>query len=143
MDRTQKWMGSVGCLGQIENIKRQSLLSSNDDLSVVKQAGLLIDGIRWSIYNAGSTSTTSYDSGYQYASAKVMCPSGWRLPTEKELNSLISNYSAWTTYKGIAGRWLSGTNPYSPNVNRIFCPAILTLDTSSKTAGYYWTSVMS
>ena len=26
MDRTQKWMGSVGCLGQIENIKRQSLL---------------------------------------------------------------------------------------------------------------------
>lgn len=114
--------------------------SSNDDLSVVKQAGLLIDGIRWSIYNAGSTSTTSYDSGYQYASAKVMCPSGWRLPTEKELNSLISNYSAWTTYKGIAGRWLSGTNPYSPNVNRIFCPAILTLDTSSKTAGYYWTS---
>ena len=25
MDRTQKWMGSVGCLGQIENIKRQSL----------------------------------------------------------------------------------------------------------------------
>ena len=30
MDRTQKWMGSVGCLGQIENIKRQSL---NTDLS--------------------------------------------------------------------------------------------------------------
>ena len=26
MDRTQKWMGSVGCLGQIENIKRQSLI---------------------------------------------------------------------------------------------------------------------
>jgi hypothetical protein len=23
--RTQKWMGSVGCFGQIENIKRQSL----------------------------------------------------------------------------------------------------------------------
>ena len=29
MDRTQKWMGSVGCLGQIENIKRQSLLNDN------------------------------------------------------------------------------------------------------------------
>ena len=27
MDRTQKWMGSVGCLGQIENIKRQSLIT--------------------------------------------------------------------------------------------------------------------
>ena len=25
MDRTQKWMGLVGCFGQIENIKRQSL----------------------------------------------------------------------------------------------------------------------
>ena len=25
--RTQKWMGSVGCFGQIENIKRQSLIS--------------------------------------------------------------------------------------------------------------------
>ena len=29
MDRTQKWMGSVGCLGQIENIKRQSLVIPN------------------------------------------------------------------------------------------------------------------
>ena len=26
--RTQKWMGSVGCFGQIENIKRQSLLKA-------------------------------------------------------------------------------------------------------------------
>ena len=29
MDRTQKWMGSVGCLGQIENIKRQSLFKDS------------------------------------------------------------------------------------------------------------------
>lgn len=25
MDRKQKWMGSIGCFGQIENIRRQSL----------------------------------------------------------------------------------------------------------------------
>ena len=31
MDRTQKWMGSVGCLGQIENIKRQSLNNEEID----------------------------------------------------------------------------------------------------------------
>ena len=28
MTRTQKWMGLVGCFGQIENIKRQSLFKS-------------------------------------------------------------------------------------------------------------------
>ena len=32
MDRTQKWMGSVGCLGQIENIKRQSLIYIEESL---------------------------------------------------------------------------------------------------------------
>ena len=30
MDRTQKWMRSVGCLGQIENIKRQSLITTSE-----------------------------------------------------------------------------------------------------------------
>ena len=35
MDRTQKWMGSVGCLGQIENIKRQSLDNDNLYLKII------------------------------------------------------------------------------------------------------------
>ena len=29
--RTQEWMGSVGCFGQIENIKRQSLMNYPDN----------------------------------------------------------------------------------------------------------------
>ena len=38
MDRTQKWMGSVGCLGQIENIKRQSLFIAIKSLSYFDDA---------------------------------------------------------------------------------------------------------
>ena len=41
MDRTQKWMGSVGCLGQIENIKRQSL--TKDILDFEKKLSKLED----------------------------------------------------------------------------------------------------
>ena len=38
MTRTQKWMGPVGCFGQIENIKRQSLFMSSAYCKAVANA---------------------------------------------------------------------------------------------------------
>ena len=121
--------------------------SNNDDLIGVKSAGLEIDGVKWMIYNCGTTSTASYDkfiitteSGYLYSEASVACPSGWRLPTDTELKALSANYSAWTSYKGITGRWFSGSCPYSANVNRVFFNAHHNYSTTPLTHGYYWSS---
>ena len=43
--RTQKWMGSVGCFGQIENIKRQSLITLASDGDAL--TGLWFDGQKY------------------------------------------------------------------------------------------------
>ena len=106
-----------------------------------------IDGVKWMIYNCGTTSTASYDkfiitteSGYLYSEASVACPSGWRLPTDKELEALSVNYSAWTSYKGIIGRWFSGSCPYSTTVNRVFFHVKHEFSTTPLTTGYYWSS---
>ena len=123
--------------------------SNNDELIGVKSAGLDIDGVRWMIYNCETTSTASYDkfitstgSGYVYSAASVACPSGWRLPTEKELKALSTNYSAQTSYKGVNGRWFSGTKTYSTDVNRVFLPTQDETGNSSskRQRGYYWSS---
>ena len=74
--------------------------------------------------------------------ASVACPSGWRLPTEKELKALSTNYSAQTSYKGVNGRWFSGTKTYSTDVNRVFLPTQDETGNSSskRQRGYYWSS---
>ena len=106
--------------------------SNNDDLIGVKSAGLEIDGVKWMIYNCGTTSTASYGNlqstgaspKLTYAAASVICPSGWRLPTKDELISLCTNYSNWISYKGIIGRWFSGNIEYSASAQAIFLPKV-------------------
>mgnify|MGYP003291082992 CR=1 FL=1 len=51
------------------------------------------------------------------------CPSGWRVPTRKELEELCMNYSEMTSYNNQEGYWMSGPNSYSSNVTQIFLPA--------------------
>ena len=123
--------------------------SNNDDLIGVKSAGLEIDGVKWMIYNCGTTSTASYGNlqstgaspELTYAAASVICPSGWRLPTKDELISLCTNYSNWISYKGIIGRWFSGSNSYSTDVNRVFLPKRLkAINEISKHEGSYWSN---
>lgn len=75
------------------------------------------------------------------------CPSGWRVPTKAELNSLIQNYSKWTTDEsGREGRWFSGSVPYSIYVPQIFFPGAGHRDYDDGKAYYrgrygrYWSS---
>lgn len=79
------------------------------------------------------------------------CPEGWRIPTEKEIIELSSNYSAWTSMKAphsntrFNGRYFSGIYTYIDNAPKIFMIAAgqREYDTETKLGrrgeyGYYW-----
>ena len=71
------------------------------------------------------------------------CPTGFRVPTEAELNSLRNSPNVWTTKNGVLGR-LFGTAP-----NQIFLPVSRyrnttgLLNTDLRSAGHYWSSTQS
>lgn len=52
------------------------------------------------------------------------CPEGWRMPDMADFSLLAKHYSELTTYYdgGQRGRWFSGPEPYSTEVQRIFLP---------------------
>ena len=53
------------------------------------------------------------------------CPEGWRVPELFDFYSLAEHYSDFVEYPegGPKGRWFSGPEQYSTNVQRIFLPA--------------------
>ncbi len=53
------------------------------------------------------------------------CPEGWRVPELFDFYSLAEHYSNFVEYPegGPKGRWFSGPEEYSTNVQRIFLPA--------------------
>ena len=52
------------------------------------------------------------------------CPTGWRVPTKKELLKLKKNKSSLTTNEnGQVGYWFCGANSYSETVPSVFFPA--------------------
>ena len=75
------------------------------------------------------------------------CPTGWRVPTSEELNSLVKNHS-WATNDGQLGQWFTGSNAYAAEVPKIFLPAAgcrggygAHADSGQRnTYGYYWSS---
>ena len=70
---------------------------------------------------------TLWNSGTEEKPVKTEydpCPTGWRVPTYKELNKLRSNNSSWTTnVDGQAGYWYCGSNSYTSEVPQVFFPA--------------------
>ena len=52
------------------------------------------------------------------------CPSGWRVPTDAELEALVQNFSDMTSNAaGQYGYWFSGDVPYSEQAQSVFFPA--------------------
>ena len=94
-----------------------------------------IDGKTWKQFNLGASESNLYGSRYTYDNAQTACPTGWRLPTKDELESLSANYSDWTTYLGVKGRWFSGSQSYSQTAPAIFLPELFTYS-----FGRYWSS---
>lgn len=76
------------------------------------------------------------------------CPSGWRVPTCKELEGLTGNYSEWTENdKGQGGYWVCGACEYSSASPKIFLPAAgyRNSEGDADGRGYsanYWTSAL-
>ena len=63
--------------------------------------GVEINGIIWATRNVDAPNTfvdkpEDYGNYYLWEEAKNVCPSDWRLPTQSELEDLISNGSIWT-----------------------------------------------
>ena len=107
--------------------------------------GVVVGGVRWATRNvasSGSFVANPQDNGgfFTWAQAQNACPSGWRLPTQAEFESLINAGSVWTTENGVLGR-LFGIAP-----NQIFLPTAgvrYGYDGSLhhvNEGGYYWSS---
>jgi uncharacterized protein (TIGR02145 family) len=57
------------------------------------------------------------ETGNEWQAAKDPCPSGWRVPTTEEHQSLINSGSSWTTQNGVTGRI------FGSGSNTLFLPA--------------------
>ena len=104
-------------------------------MSDIEQAGLLVAGCRWSLFNVGSTSTVKAGIFYTYveSKSKCPCPSGWRVPKYSELRTLSENHSEITTFYSVNGMWFSGNAEYPvDNSQSLFLPLILYSDRSRR-----------
>ena len=127
----------------------------------------LPSGTRWATCNIGASTSTAYGNyyawgetstksnytevNYTYTGNPTTLPSsadaatanwgtGWRMPTQTEMQELIDNCTVtWTTQNGVNGRLFTGTNG-----NSIFLPAAgYRLDSELYGAGsngVYWSS---
>lgn len=57
------------------------------------EQGVNINGVIWATKNVGATAPQQWGNYYTWDEACKVCPTGWRLPTEAELKSLISTGS--------------------------------------------------
>ncbi len=101
-----------------------------------------INGVKWATQNVGEIGTfvdnmTDYGNYYTWEEAQSVCPSGWRLPTNRELEQLVNSGSTWTTIDGITG-FKFGTDD-----NTLFFPAAGRYDEKLwyvGSHGSYWSS---
>jgi len=89
----------------------------------------------------GTTWNNIYPNDAAWGAANDPCPSGWRVPTHEEQQSLVnSGYSEMTTLNGVTGRYFGNGN------NKVFFPAAgfrlgMTGNlTSAGNYGAYWSS---
>ena len=86
-----------------------------------EDAGMLYQWNRSQAWNVIDEEVGNWDNrwatGTEWVAQNNPCPTGWRIPTREELQSLRDIDSEWTVLNGVSGR-LFGTAP-----NQIFLPA--------------------
>jgi len=91
-------------------------------------------------HEGGTTWDNSIPTGDTWEKVNDPCPTGWRVPTLEELQSLVDAGSEWTTENGVNGRVFGSEDKL------LFLPAAgLRSNTSGAvssvgTRGYYWSS---
>ena len=93
----------------------------------------------WAATGAVTDWDSSVPAGTGWESANNPCPTGWRVPTQQELQSLNSAGSIWITFNEVNGR-VFGTAP-----NQIFLPAAGARSAAGAlgnvgVSGHYWSS---
>jgi len=158
--RTARLIFSVGTKSVITDITQEESINPQ---------GVVINDVRWATHNVdapgtfteniecdgeyyqwnrGTTDFLYWDDYWNsvYANSDFWlsennpCPSGWRVPTNDELEKLLNSDNSWTTINGINGRQF-GTAP-----NTIFLPAGgrrvgSNLILSFRLNGFYWSDM--
>jgi uncharacterized protein (TIGR02145 family) len=105
--------------------------------------GVVVGGITWATCNVGEPGqfvARPGDTGkyYSYEEAQTVCPTGWRLPTRKEMNALVwmgtlgKGDSRWATVNGIPGRL------FESGGNAVFLPAALSVMFRANNGDVLW-----
>lgn len=115
------------------------------DMTAYSQSGhgVMINGIEWATHNVGDvgefvTNPQDYGNYYTYDEAQTVCPSGWRVPTQQEFESLIKSGREWAKMGDVVGCLFGSDN------NTIFLPLAGQRDyvrgklERQKEFGYYW-----
>ncbi len=108
---------------------------------------IIIDGKEWQKYNSGATTYKPEGEFYSASELDKACPPGYRVPTVKELEDLMSNGSVWQADSDAGtGRWFSGKKRYFDSSKAVFLPAAgyrysnSELSKDNGIVGYYYTS---
>ena len=108
---------------------------------------IIIDGKEWQEYNSGATTYKPEGEFYSALELDKACPPGYRVPSVKELEDLMSNGSVWQAdSEAGTGRWFSGKRRYVDSSKAVFLPAAgyrfsdAEYGNDDGIAGYYYTS---
>jgi len=107
--------GGGGSSTQCEGANSGS--SNKSESGSVNTKGVVINGVKWATCNVGASIPEEFGNYYTWEEAQNVCPKGWRLPTAKELESLVNAGSKWTNVNGVKGRMFGSGN------TTIFMPA--------------------
>ena len=69
-------------------------------------------------HEGGSTWNPDTPTGDSWEKTNDPCPSGWRVPTLEEQQSLVAANKEWTTLNGVTGRY------FGSDKNLVFFPAV-------------------
>jgi len=110
----------------------------------MEEKGIIIEGVRWATKNVDVSgvfviSPEKYGEPYTWDEAQNACPTGWRLPTQEELQSLIDAGGNRTKVEEVNGLVFGSEN------NAIFLPAAGLCGGNNEIAGQgnfctYWSS---
>ena len=127
---------ALGCSKLWSDAAALYYLSDGTQIMLDTSLCTVINDKTWKQFNLGARLGNLYGDVYNFSDAQTACPTDWRLPTKNELAALYTNYSAWTTYLGLYGRWFSGYEKYSSSASAIFLPEMSRSDQN----GRYWSS---